>query len=270
MTETAYRDAGQWGRRLDHAYGDRVHLLADPWSQSLAARISHPETALPLLHHLVETAYGRLFEAASELLPRKQVSWPTRMTAAHADAAWAGEVIDPDAEVVLVDVARAGMIPSYLGHRLLLNILHSPGVRVDHVFMQRVSDAAGRVTGVDTSGSKIGGPVAGATVIIPDPMAATGSSMSEALALYRGLDGGPPATMAVLHLMVTPEYVRRITTEFPEVHIYALRMDRGRSSQAALAAPLGARWDEESGLDDTSYIVPGAGGVGELLNNTPN
>jgi uracil phosphoribosyltransferase len=27
------------------------------------------------------------------------------------------------------------------------------------------------------------------------------------------------------------------------------------------------RWDEERGLDDHHYIVPGAGGVGEVLNN---
>jgi uracil phosphoribosyltransferase len=30
----------------------------------------------------------------------------------------------------------------------------------------------------------------------------------------------------------------------------------------------GERWDEERGLTDLGYIVPGAGGVGELLNNS--
>jgi uracil phosphoribosyltransferase len=35
-----------------------------------------------------------------------------------------------------------------------------------------------------------------------------------------------------------------------------------------LAEIPGARWDEESGLDDDDYIVPGAGGVGEIINNS--
>ena len=29
----------------------------------------------------------------------------------------------------------------------------------------------------------------------------------------------------------------------------------------------GTHWDEERGLDEHQYIVPGAGGVGEILNN---
>jgi uracil phosphoribosyltransferase len=29
----------------------------------------------------------------------------------------------------------------------------------------------------------------------------------------------------------------------------------------------GKRWTEEKGLNDHQYIVPGAGGLGEILNN---
>lgn len=270
MTETAYNNGGRWGRRMDHGYGPRVHLLSDPWSQSLCARISHPETRLPELHHLVESAFTRLTEAATEHLPRRQVSLPTRMSAVPPHVRWTGEIIDPSAPVVLVDVVRGGIIPSYVAHGLLLHILDADAVRVDHIFMQRVADAKGQVTGVDHSGSKVGGPVAGSTVIIPDPMAATGSSMARTLHMYDKLEGGPPTRIITLHLIVTPEYLRRITKEFPHVEIYALRLDRGLSPDAVLATKLGAKWEEERGLNEVSYIVPGAGGVGELLNNTPN
>ncbi|MGH7280580.1 MAG: uracil phosphoribosyltransferase, partial [Polyangiaceae bacterium] len=34
-----------------------------------------------------------------------------------------------------------------------------------------------------------------------------------------------------------------------------------------LATVPGTRWEEERGLDEHQYIVPGAGGVGEILNN---
>ena len=30
----------------------------------------------------------------------------------------------------------------------------------------------------------------------------------------------------------------------------------------------GERWDEESGLSDVQYILPGGGGFGEIMNNS--
>ncbi len=133
--------------------------------------------------------------------------------------------------------------------------------------MQRATDDQGRVTGVETAGSKIGGPVAGATVIVPDPMGATGSSIADVLGVYRDLAGGPPRQMVAAHLIVTPEYLRRVRADFPDAAIYTLRLDRGLSSERALAATPGTLPDEERGLDDIDYIVPGAGGLGELINN---
>jgi hypothetical protein len=47
----------------------------------------------------------------------------------------------------------------------------------------------------------------------------------------------------------------------------ALRLDRGLSPSNVLNTAPGTHWDEERGLDDSQYIVPGAGGVGEILNN---
>jgi uracil phosphoribosyltransferase len=73
--------------------------------------------------------------------------------------------------------------------------------------------------------------------------------------------------MVAVHLIVTPEYLRRITQEFPELHIFAVRLDRGLSAPSVLETIPGTHWDQERGLNDIQYIVPGAGGVGELLNN---
>jgi uracil phosphoribosyltransferase len=66
---------------------------------------------------------------------------------------------------------------------------------------------------------------------------------------------------------VTPEYLRNVLAAHPEVRIYALRLDRGLSPPDVLATVPGTRWAEERGLDDHQYIVPGAGGVGEIMNN---
>ena len=79
--------------------------------------------------------------------------------------------------------------------------------------------------------------------------------------------GGQPRGMAAIHLIVTPEYLRRMTSDYPDLEIFAVRLDRGLSSPEVLATPPGTRWDEERGLNEVQYIVPGAGGVGEVLNN---
>jgi hypothetical protein len=44
-------------------------------------------------------------------------------------------------------------------------------------------------------------------------------------------------------------------------------LDRGLSPTDVLATVPGERWAEERGLNDRQYIVPGAGGVGEIMNN---
>ncbi len=70
-----------------------------------------------------------------------------------------------------------------------------------------------------------------------------------------------------LHLIVTPEYVRRLTTDHPDVAIYALRLDRGLSAPEVFSTAPGELWEKERGLDDRQYIVPGGGGMGEVMNN---
>ena len=39
-------------------------------------------------------------------------------------------------------------------------------------------------------------------------------------------------------------------------------------SEEILKTPLGLKVEEEKGLNESDYIVPGAGGVGEVLNNS--
>ena len=50
--------------------------------------------------------------------------------------------------------------------------------------------------------------------------------------------------------------------------VYALRLDRGLSDDDVLQTVPGTYWDRERGLTDHQYIVPGGGGLGEVLNNS--
>ena len=71
-----------------------------------------------------------------------------------------------------------------LPHRILhlLNEVIDPsGVRQDHLFMSRATDADGKVVGATWHDAKIGRDVGDRLVLFPDPMGATGSSMVSAV-----------------------------------------------------------------------------------------
>jgi len=267
MRDSAYQHVNHVLPELDHDYGERVHILADVLALSLLSRIGHPSTRQPDINRLLERCYGVLYSGVvNKMFPRQNTEVVTRMAESVEGAAYRGQIIDPSTRVVLVGVARAGTLPAYQGFDLLNDLCYSPGVRVDHVYMQRRTDDEGRVVGVDLGGSKFGGDVDNAIVLLPDPMGATGSSISDAIGLVKALPGAP-REIVCLHLIITPEFIARVTADHPDVHIYALRLDRGLSSQEALEAKPGSM-DGECGINDVQYIVPGAGGLGEIINNS--
>jgi len=98
-------------------------------------------------------------------------------------------------------------------------------------------------------------------------MGATGSTVSKVLGHYQEEVHGTPSKIIALHLIVTPEYLRHVR-QHPEVTVYALRLDRGLSPPDVLESVPGSRWAEERGLTDHQYIVPGGGGLGEVMNNS--
>jgi len=254
---------------IAHEYGANVHLLSDPWSMSLLARLCQDKTVQPDVNRLVASLYSRLLvNVACRLLQTKQTALDTRMKAFLPEGTYEGAIIDPDQRVVVVDLARAGILPSHVFFEGLHQAIQPDQLRQDHVVASRTTDSEGRVQGVRFDGSKIGGPIDDATVIFPDPMGATGSSIAGVIEHYLSdTVGGTPRAMAAIHLIVTPEYLRRMTTSYPDLQIFAVRLDRGLSSPEVLATRPGTHWDQERGLNDIQYIVPGAGGVGEVLNN---
>ena len=146
-------------------------------------------------------------------------------------------------------------------------ILDPSVVRQDHLFMSRQTNELGEVIGATWHDAKIGRDVADRYVLFPDPMGATGSSLVSALTYYKTALEGRPAKCIAMHLIITPEYIQRVHSVHPDTIIYALRLDRGLSQPNALKNEPGTHIHEERGLNETHYIVPGAGGVGEILNN---
>lgn len=251
---------------LQHGYGQNVHLLARPLLLSQLAELCSQETTQPRINALIVALYRSLLEAVIEQeFPFENAKIPTRMHADHPEAVYQGPCLKRDTAVVSVDLARAGTLPSHICYDTLNHLLSPSLVRQDHIGISRVTNHQDQVKGSAVAGHKIGGRVDGAIVLFPDPMGATGGTLCETLRLYA--DYGKARKLIALHCIVTPEYLKRVQTEFPELIVYAIRLDRGLSGPTILDTRPGTHWDQEKGLNSRQYIVPGGGGFGEILNN---
>ena len=268
MRDRAYDHIPYRRSEIQHLYGPNVHVLANPFLLGHLATLCSRETTQPAVNRLVRLLYEDLLRTviAAEF-PRRRVSVPTRMIATSPQAIFEGEVIARDVRAVTVNIARAGAVPSQVAYDLLNETLEPALVRQDHIIMSRMLGSNEEVVGAGIGGMKIGGDVDGAYLLFPDPMGATGSSLATAIETYKKKIPGTPRRIVNIHLIVTPEYLKTMTTAHPDVLVYALRLDRGLSSAEVLDTVPGTRWEEERGLDDHQYIVPGGGGFGEIMNN---
>ncbi len=267
MRDSLYENVPFTLSELKHHYGPQVHLVGTPYLLSQLATLCS-KIEQPLVNTLVRTLYTELVTmAVNHEFPRKAASIPTRMIEHTPRGLYQGDILDPEVRAVSVNIARAGTLPSQVTYDLLNTVLQPRLVRQDHLIMSRMLDDAEKVVGSNIGGAKIGGDVDSAFVIFPDPMGATGGSLSTAIDLYKKKVPGKMRKVICLNLIVTPEYVKRMTTDHPDVAIYALRLDRGMSPPEVFSTAPGQLWEKERGLDDRQYIVPGGGGMGEVMNN---
>ena len=253
---------------LEHRYGDQVHISDDAWLRTLLVRIGSPDTPVREVPELVRAAYRlQLTGILSEQIPVVQERRATRMSATEPRAQYAGPMLCQSTKLVVVAVVRGGILPAQTCYEEACRVLPPENVRLDFLNMSRITDEDGKVCGVRFDGSKIGGPVKDAVVLIPDPMGATGGTIARCAEVYRELNGGDPRSLVAAHLMVTPEAIQRLKGLDEDLQIYSGRLDRGLSSPQALKSIPGTHPDQERGLNENQYIVPGAGGIGELLTN---
>lgn len=254
---------------MKHHYGPQVHFLDEPFLHGVLARLCSPGVFQPEINRLVELLYSHLISRMTEQeFAKENFSQPTRMTEMHPEIVLHDRRIARAQQAVIVNLARAGTWPSHVCYDFLHYALPHENLRQDHIMAARRTNTEQSVTGTDFGGFKIGGPVKDRFVIIPDPMGATGNTLVTAIDHYKTHVEGPAARYIALHLIVTPEYLKRVLTAHPETQIYALRLDRGLSPRQILETDPGAHWDQERGLNEKDYIVPGGGGFGEIMNNS--
>lgn len=265
----AYTDLKQKQFFLNHKYGDNIYISQDVLLNTLLQKLSVQETTQPLFNIFLKKAYEVLFQKViSHELKIENKEVKTRMYDQCQEAILKTDITSANNKVVCVDLARAGMLPSQILFEFLNLIINFKNIRQDHIYAQRVTDDKCKVIGVDFNGSKIGGDIENATVILPDPMGATGGTISQAISHYKDKVKGNANKYISVHLIITPEFIKRLRNDHPDVIIYAGRIDRGLSNQETLNSTPGENIEDEKGLNEIQYIVPGAGGVGEIINNS--
>ena|SRR3989338_5785336 len=266
LCDSQYLNRGNtFSPEVGHRYGKNVHILDDPFLFTTLAKLCHPECRQPIINQLLDILYRQLVKVVVNAeFPLTEAVLETRMSSEHPEAFFAAKVIDPTSRVVSVNLARAGTVPSQICFDAFNYFLNPDGVRQDHISINRTTGDKDQVIGAHLSGVKIGGDINGAFVIFPDPMGATGSTLRSALEVYRGR--GKARKLIAIHLIVTPEYLASMVKQYPDMVIYAVRLDRGLSQGDVLKSVPGSL-SGERGLNMKQYIVPGAGGLGEVINN---
>jgi uracil phosphoribosyltransferase len=139
------------------------------------------------------------------------------------------------AKITVVPVLRAGLGMA----EGILDMM--PEARVGHVGMARDEHTLRPVVYL----KRLPRDLDAGPVILVDPMLATGGSAVEAI---RILKAAGARDLRLLCLVASPEGIRQIHAEWPELSIYAAAIDRQ--------------------LDDRGYILPGLGDAGDRLYGT--
>ena len=138
---------------------------------------------------------------------------------------------------------KVGVVPILLAGLGMLNgvVNMIPAARVGHVGMYRDPKTLKPVEYY----CKLPGDVAERTLIVVDPMLATGGSSSAALSLLKEKGA---KHIILMCLVAAPEGVRVINRDHPDVPLYVAAIDEK--------------------LNDKGYIVPGLGDAGDRIFGT--
>lgn len=137
-------------------------------------------------------------------------------------------------DVVIVPILRAGL--TFLSDTL--DVL--PFAKIGYLGMARDETTAKATTYYKKLPN-----IEGSTVIIVDPMLATGGSLVRSLEVILPLK---PRSVCIASIVSAPEGIKLLGQMFPEVHIYTTAIDKC--------------------LNERKFIVPGLGDFGDRFNGT--
>ena len=174
-----------------------------------------------------------LYEAAKSLpLVKKEVTTPL--------ATFWAPTIDPDIEIIISPILRAGLIFTDEAIDIL------PQATIRHIGMYRDEKTLKPVWYYNKVPLNTQNPNS-TYVYITDPMLATGNSLLEAIKLYVN-KGIPEKNIKCLCIISAPQGVENIYKAYPNVEIISAALD--------------------DCLNENGYIIPGMGDAGDRIFNT--
>ncbi len=256
---------------LNHLYGGNVHILDDMLATSFLTRLCNENTKMPEVRTLADWLYREALLRAviNKVFPTTPTGVMTPMSKLVGGRGMLmAQTFDPATQVAIATLLRAGDVPATACMNQLGPLLQDGKLQQHFFGAGRVTDANHQVTGTEVGYKKIG-PLHDRILLVPDPMGATGGTIIQTLTEYGENQLKFTRAIVAMHLIITPEYIRRVTAAYPQLQIFALRLDRGMSDRNVLSSIPGTFPDREFGLNDTQYIVPGAGDLGFRLTGIP-
>lgn len=174
-----------------------------------------------------------LYEASKGLpLIKKTITTPV--------ATFDAQTIDPDINIIISPILRAGLIFTDEAIDIL------PQAIIRHIGMYRDERTLKPVWYYNKLPMKVQNPDK-TFVYITDPTLATGNSLTEAIKLYIS-KGVKEENIRAICIIAAPEGIKSIQTQFPKIEIIAAALDIG--------------------LNEKGYIIPGMGDAGDRIFNT--
>ncbi len=204
-----------------------VYELSNPVTKTLIMHLRDQNSdALRFRHIVSELTKELVYEALKEpnLVQKSITTWRGKESY---------EVIDED-NIVVATVLRAGMPMLDSAVDLL------PGVSAGFLAMKRDETTHKSVLYYDRLPD-----CKAKTIILVDPMVATGGSLMDAIELIKSRE---PLKIITLNIIGSPEGLERVTKAYPEVDIYIAQIDER--------------------LNSDKFIIPGLGDAGDRSYNT--
>jgi uracil phosphoribosyltransferase len=251
-----------------HRYGPNVHILDSVWATSLLTHMCNQNTPQHEVRQLTKRLYrdALLHEVIdSGIFPTTPTGVLTPMSEFVGNRAMlTADTFNPATQVAIANLLRAGDIPSAACMDELGPMLLPGKIELHYHGAGRTTDENHQVTGTAINYKK-DGHLHDRVLLIPDPMGATGGTIVQTLTEYGDNELKLVRAIVTMHLIITPEYIRRVTAAYPQVQIYALRLDRGMSDQEVIDSVPGTFPDREFGLNEFQYVVPGFGDGGKRV-----
>ena len=204
-----------------------IYELSNPITKTLVTHLrDQRRDAIRFRHTIAELTKQLVYEALKEfpLLQKKVITWTGESSC---------DTID-EQSIVVVTVLRAGMpmLDSVMellpeAHAGFLAMKRDETTHESVLYYDRLPECKGK------------------TVLLVDPMVATGGSMVDALKLIKIRE---PLKIIALNIIGSPEGLDVVNSAYPNVDIYIAQIDER--------------------LNENKYIIPGLGDAGDRSYNT--